>query len=67
MLVYTSLGNGETAKAVCGAIERMSGSTDVDAALTPGSFGARTSSKRRVGCVNNADYPGGMYQAYAPI
>jgi hypothetical protein len=66
-LVFTSLGNDANARSICRAIEAMSGGTNVEADLAPTSFGSRTSTRKRVGCVNNQDYTNGMYQAYAPI
>lgn len=66
-VVFTSLGNDSFAKNVCRSIERMSGSTTVEADMATTSFGARVDARKRVGCLNNQDYPGGMYQAYAPL
>jgi hypothetical protein len=67
VLIYTSLGNDAPAKSVCKAIEDMAGTVDTEAAVQPTSYAARTAANRRFGCVNNAGYPGGMYQAYIPI
>ena len=65
--IYTSLGNDASAKAVCKAIEGMAGTVDTEAAVQPTSYRDRTTANKRFGCVNNAGYPGGMYQAYIPI
>jgi hypothetical protein len=65
--LYTSLGNDAYAKSVCRAIEANAGNPDPDAAVVATSFRDRTTANRRMGCVNNDGYPGGMYQAYIPI
>ncbi len=66
-VVFTSIGNDSKAKDICRIIERMGGATDGEAGLEPASFPSRVASRNRIGCVNNQDYPDGMYQAYAPI
>lgn len=65
--IYTSLGNDVIAKAVCKAIEGMAGVVDTEAAVQPAPYRDRTTANKRLGCLNNDGYPGGMYQAYIPI
>lgn len=65
--LYTSLGNDAYAKSVCVAIEANAGNPNPEASMAPVTFGVRTAANKRMGCVNNEGYPGGMYQAYIPI